>query len=206
VTKILSFDDAIKESGPLGRSVMLGNGFSIARGGDHFSYSNLLEKSGLQNDSPIRNVFRILNTFDFEVVMKALEDASQIEIAYGDNARATMFREGAASVRDSLIHAIREVHPGVRFEIPKEQCEACAKFLTHFDAVFTLNYDLLLYWVILAATTGFQDGFGLGEEVGGFRQFRVGAHCNTYYLHGALHLFLDPERETLKRVVTVRQS
>ena len=143
-------------------------------------------------------------TFDFEIVMKALEDASRIELAYGDEARAKTFQDDAASVREALIQAIQEVHPGNNFDVPERQCEACAKFLVPFDTIVTLNYDLLLYWVILraGATKDFRDGFGLGDEVDGFRTFNTDAHCNVYYLHGALHLFLDEELETLKRVLT----
>jgi hypothetical protein len=73
--------------------------------------------------------------------------------------------------------------------------------LRSFNVIFTLNYDLLLYWVILK-TERHSDGFGLGGEDGGFRTFRLGAYCTTYYMHGALHLFLGPQLETRKRVVT----
>ena len=74
MSAIQSFDDAIKASGPNTRTVLLGNGFSIAQAGGQFSYSSLMEKSGLAKDSPIRNVFQVLKTFDFEKVMKALEE------------------------------------------------------------------------------------------------------------------------------------
>jgi hypothetical protein len=199
---VISFDDAIKASRGTGRAVLLGNGFSIAQGGGRFSYSNLLEICKLPPEGPIRKVFEVLQTVDFEMVMKALEDASYIARAYGDAAAAERFAADASAVREALIDAVHEVHPGVRFEVPEKQSEACGKFLMRFDKIFTLNYDLLLYWVILAATKGFQDGFGLGDEVNGLRTFSSGALCNTYYLHGALHLFLDRELETLKRVVT----
>jgi hypothetical protein len=203
MSDILSFEDAIKKSGTNVRSVLLGNGFSIAQGGGQFTYASLLEKSGLQSDSPIRNVFNVLKTFDFEKVMKALQDAADIELAYKDRVRSKTFRDDSAAVRDALITAIHAVHPGVRFEIPQATLNACGVFLKNFKAIFTLNYDLLLYWVILhAAASEFNDGFGLGEEIDGFRQFKAGAYCNTYYLHGALHFFLDTELETNKRVVT----
>jgi Domain of unknown function (DUF4917) len=192
----------IKASQGTSRAVLLGNGFSIAQGGGRFSYSNLLEICKLAPDSPIRKVFQELQTVDFEVVMKALEDASHIARAYGDAATEKRFAEDASEVREALIAAVHEVHPGVHFEIPQKQRQACGKFLTRFIKIFTLNYDLLLYWVILGATRGFHDGFGLGDEVDGFRTFRADALCDTYYLHGALHLFLDQERETLKCIVT----
>jgi Domain of unknown function (DUF4917) len=200
---VLSFDEAIKASGSRIRTLLLGNGFSIAQGGGQFGYKTLLEKSGLAENDPIRNVFRILDTFDFEKVMKALEDAAIIESAYGEENRSKKFFDDAARVRDGLVHAVHAVHPGNKFDIPKSQRDACALFLKHFDSIFTLSYDLLLYWVIIhAATDKFSDGFGLGNQIDGFREYVYGANCNTYYLHGALHLFLGPHRETRKRIVT----
>lgn len=200
---ILSLQDAIKDSGANARTVLLGNGFSIAQASGQFEYATLLEKSGLQPGNPIRNVFNVLSTVDFEKVMKALEDASKIEAAYGDLERSTKFRSDAAAAREALITAIHAVHPGIQFEIPADQRDACAVFLKRFDRIFTLNYDLLLYWVIVhAAAARFSDGFGRGETVDGFRKFSDSANFNTYYLHGALHLFSDEQLETLKRVVT----
>jgi hypothetical protein len=50
--------------------------------------------------------------------------------------------------------------------------------LSSFGKVFTLNYDLLLYWVILGRQQ-FADGFGLGTESNGFRgPFKTSARCN----------------------------
>ena len=203
MSQILSFEEAIRVSGTNVRSVLLGNGFSIAQAGGQFSYKSLLDFSGLPEDDPIRNVFNVLETFDFEKVMEALEDASHIEAAYEDKDRAKRFRDDAARVREALITAVHTVHPGVRFDIPQAQRDACAAFLRRFEAVFTLNYDLLLYWVILhGAQDKFTDGFGHGDTVDGFRTFDLGAPCSTYYLHGALHLFLSAKLDTQKRILT----
>lgn len=198
----IPFNDAIALSNA-NRSLLIGNGFSIAQAGAQFSYASLLDKTGLQAGDPVRNVFTALNTVDFELVMQALQHAAQIEDAYGEAARGTLFRNDAAAVREALIHAVREVHPGISFEIPQAQRDRCGDFLRSFGNVFTINYDLLLYWVILKMGGNlFTDGFGLGNEVGGFRTFSESGLCNTFYLHGALHLFLEEERETQKRVAT----
>jgi hypothetical protein len=78
---------------------------------------------------------------------------------------------------------------------------ACVKFLAQFDTIFTLNYDLLLYWVILANTTQFQDGFGLAEDRKGFRcTFKMDAYCNVFNLHGGLHLFKTEDDLVEKRI------
>lgn len=202
VPQTISFEEAIQQS-VAPRATLLGNGFSIAQAGGQFSYSSLLDRSGLPAESPIRNVFRTLSTVDFEQVMEALNHAAQILDAYGKKEQAAAFRTDLISVRDALIHAVHEVHPGIQFDIPQAQRQACAVFLQNFDSIFTLNYDLLLYWVILNAENNpHTDGFGLGPTLNGFRTFSEEGNCNTYYLHGALHLFLGEQRETLKRIVT----
>jgi hypothetical protein len=193
VEDLINFDDAIRETGSLSmfdRSLLLGNGFSIAQGSGRFSYQHLLDNAGLPSNGPIKSIFEALNTFDFELVIKGLGQASKIATAYSNRAVAELFSRDAVSVRDSLITAIRTVHPEVHFEIPDSQCKACSIVLNHFSSLFTTNYDLLLYWVIVKDTTLFSDGFGTGDEVDSFRLFNEHAACNTYYVHGALHLFL----------------
>lgn len=203
MTTVIDFDRALEMSTDDSRSVLLGNGFSIARAGAIFNYANLLDKSGLPEQSPIRNVFRELATSDFEEVMRALEHAARIEAAYEDAAKSAQFQQDAEAVREALIRAVRAVHPDVHFEIPKDQVENCSEFLGKFEKVFTLNYDLQLYWVILrAAAKNRTDGFGTGSEVDGFRTFSETAYCSTYYLHGALHLFEGEAGDTKKRVLT----
>jgi hypothetical protein len=203
--ELISFVDALKASkplGPVGRAILLGNGFSIAQGGERFAYSNLLDKSDLPKDSPIRQTFAALSTSDFEAIIKALEDAATIARAYHYDGTATRFSADANAVRTALTDAIKAVHPGVQFDIPLHQREACANFLNNFDHIFTTNYDLLLYWVIVRAAIGFTDGFGAGDAVGPFRIFSEHASCNTYYLHGALHLFSDAAGNTLKLILS----
>ncbi len=203
MTEIVSFEAALEASRHDERVVLLGNGFSLAQGGGLFDYPNLLERCGLPNDNPIRNVFRTFKTVDFEEVMHALQHAAQIEMAYGDANRSKVFEDDADTLREALIHAVRAVHPGVQFDIPEPQRTACASFLKNFRSIYTLNYELLLYWVILKGARDIHsDGFGLGEEADGFRTFKADAKCSTYYLHGALHLFNNDVLATQKRVVT----
>jgi hypothetical protein len=65
-------------------------------------YATLLDKSGLPNGNSLRNVFQVLETFDFEKVMKALQDASQVERAYGEDERSRKFDDDATAVREAL--------------------------------------------------------------------------------------------------------
>jgi hypothetical protein len=200
---VITFEDALELADGDDRSVLLGNGFSIAQAGNNFTYRNLLDRSGLEAGTPIRSVFDAFGTTDFEEVMFALEHAAKVEQAYGNDNQSERFRADAIEIREALIRAIHTVHPEVRFDIPQEQLENCANFLNHFRGIYTLNYDLLLYWTILnSEELRFRDGFGLGEASGGFRTFATDAYCSVYYLHGALHLFLNQQKETKKRILT----
>jgi hypothetical protein len=129
---VISFHDALKASQGTRRALLLGNGFSIAQAEGRFSYSNLLDICKLPPESPIRKVFPVLQTVDFEVAMKALEDASHIARAYGDAENKERFATDAIAVREALIAAVHEVHPGVHFELPEKQRQACGKFLMRF--------------------------------------------------------------------------
>lgn len=194
---VIPFAQALARTTGADRSLLIGNGFSI----QHFNYRNLLEKAGLQNDSPVRRLFQVLDTLDFESVICALEDAALVAQAYANDKHVLAFKADANRLREALVRAVRETHPAHREDIA-EQIPACIRFLSRFSRLFTLNYDLLLYWVQLAGPAAFKDGFGLGDERNGFfGPFREEAHCNIYNLHGGLHLFQTPEGEIEKRLM-----
>jgi hypothetical protein len=76
---VITFEDAMMKAADRDCSLLLGNGFSAR----YFSYPTLLEKAGLQGDDPVRILFDRLETRDFERAVKALENASTVETAYG---------------------------------------------------------------------------------------------------------------------------
>jgi hypothetical protein len=80
MSNVISFEDAMKKVGGKDCSLLLGNGFSAR----YFSYRSLLEKADLKSDDPVRMLFDRLKTVDFERVVKALEGASEVEMAYGN--------------------------------------------------------------------------------------------------------------------------
>jgi hypothetical protein len=185
VENVITFEEGMSRAAGKDCSLLLGNGFSS----QYFSYPTLLEKAGLQEDDPVRILFDRLGTRDFERVVKALENASTVEMAYGDEEHAAQLLSDADRVREALVHAIRGTHPAHREDI-EDVIPSCASFLSSFDQVFTLNYDLLLNWVCLSDELHLPDGFGLGERRDGFLgPFETEAYCNVYNLHGGLHLF-----------------
>lgn len=189
--ELIGFEEAIKQTEGEDRALLLGNGFSAK----YFTYSTLLAASELAEGEPVRNLFAKLNTADFEAVVRALEDAAVVERAYENEPHANELETHAQEVREALVLALNKTHPAHRGDL---DYASSAKFLAHFGSVFSLNYDLLLYWVNLEKGH-LGDGFGLGEDLGRFRgPFSEQAHCRLFNLHGGLHLFDDGTGEMVK--------
>lgn len=197
----ITFEEALKQTEGKEKNLLLGNGFSIAQTEGEFSYKNLLGKSGLDPSDSARLIFEALDTVDFELVIEALEHAAKVSDVYGFLDKRSLFESDASRVRNSLVGAIEAVHPSMQHEIPEVEIESCGKFISEFSQIFTLNYDLLLYWVFLnMKPVSYSDGFGLGEKENGFRTFSDKAHCSVFYLHGGLHLFQTDTGDTLKKI------
>lgn len=211
MTAILTFDDAIKHSAHFNkRHLLLGNGFSIACRPEIFTYSSLFEQADFSSAPRLTAAFKSVGTTDFEHVIKMLEDASRVVPIYSNKAVevAKQMAADAEALKDVLIQTVANNHPNIPNDIADEKFWACRRFLSHFlgDAnkdgkVYTLNYDLLLYWTLMHEDMGFDDpinlaandGFGRDEDTGPEYvnwMGESGAHTQrVHYLHGALHLF-----------------
>lgn len=207
---ILTFDDAIKDSGRFKkRHLLLGNGFSIACRPTLFTYGSLFEQADFSKAPKLPDVFKAVETTDFEHVIKMLEDASRIVPIYSGAAAASKQMAADANVlKGILIQTVANNHPNIPNEIGDEQFWACRRFLSYFlgsankdGRVYTLNYDLLLYWTLMHDDMGFSDPVVLAKNDGFGRDGDTepeyvnwmgesGAHGQrVHYLHGALHLF-----------------
>lgn len=192
---VISFQDALDSTEGEDKALLIGNGFSA----QYFNYANLLAETKLEEGSPIRNLFEGLGTVDFEAVIRALEDATLVERAYGNEEHAAQLDADAQQVREALVTAVNATHPAHREDLAF-QYESAAAFLKNFGTVFSLNYDLLLYWVNLEKRL-LKDGFGLGEDVdeGRFRgPFLEESYCHVFNLHGGLHLFQNEVGDVYK--------
>lgn len=216
---MMSFADAISDSVQFSRRhLLLGNGFSIACRADIFHYGSLFTQADFSSVPEVKVVFNALDTQDFEAAIHALERAAAILPAYlpGQTCAATKMVAHAEILKEILVQTIARNHPHVPSDIPDEKFRACRRFLAHFlsgdkaGCVFTLNYDLLLYWALmhdgmssgetLALATN--DGFGNVEDEPDADyvvwQGETNAHSAcVMFLHGALHLF-DTGKELIK--------
>lgn len=198
--KLLTFDEAVKEARLYNRRhLLLGNGFSIACRPKIFAYGKLFEQADFSKISNTAKLaFKGLGTQDFEKVIKALRDASAIVEAYSGCPKLTStLRTDADGLRELLVQTIANTHPTWPGEITEAEYNSCRRFLENFESVYTLNYDLLLYWVQMHTEEGVRpksdDGFRKPED--DFDSAYVvwepdQSHGqNMWFLHGALHVF-----------------
>lgn len=188
----LTFQEALGETQDMARYLLLGNGFSVAWDKDIFSYKSLKENSkNLSADAT--KVFDALDTVDFEEVIRAFEYSHLVCKTFGIK---NDFEKFADEVRENLISTIADNHPDTPAKITEDQFEACVRFLKNFSSIYTLNYDMLLYWVLMRdmfrendvepVLKKMADGFAYNEEE--FLNWD-GTRFDVHYLHGALHIF-----------------
>ncbi|MGB8991430.1 MAG: DUF4917 family protein [Desulfobaccales bacterium] len=199
--KLLSFNQAILKSATYSkRHAMLGNGFSIACRPDIFVYGKLFERADFSKLSPsARKAFDALGTSDFERVIKTLRDAEKVLSVYkgaSEKIKEAMLKD-AEGLREVLVKTIASSHPERPGDITNDEYAACRLFLKNFNDIYTLNYDLLLYWTLMHTDEGehpsSDDGFRKPDYdyEADYVTWEPGqSHGqNVWYLHGALHVF-----------------
>ncbi|MGE0930197.1 DUF4917 family protein [Peijinzhouia sedimentorum] len=210
--KLINFSEAIEKTVSCStRHLLLGNGFSIACDPNIFTYDSIFKEADFGNLPEIKEAFKLLKVTDFELVIDALEKSSTILPAYqkeSEDIREKMLAD-SKSIKEVLILTISSRHPAFPSQISEESYTKCRKFLSHFiqkksnGRIYTLNYDLLLYWTLMHelddknSDTQFSDGFGRDSWVDNgeitysdeLTWQGKSLYQNIHYLHGGLHLF-----------------
>lgn len=129
-------------------ALLVGNGGSIALS-DNFSYKSLYGYAD-KHDLLQKEAAAVFDKFykkerDFERVLYRLWQADYInERFYVSKDERDKVRTGYTKVRRSLIDAVKDVHPPYK---PSEtKLWNVGQFISGFRTVFSLNYDLMLYW------------------------------------------------------------
>jgi len=150
MTEIIDFKKALELSEGGKRHLMLGNGFSRACRNDLFAYDALFQQAEGELSDRVKQAFKILNTHDFETIMRILNSSADVLPVYTDDAALiALLKEDVDALRDALAKAIAGSHPGRPGDIEPIEFAACRSFLSHFEKIYTLNYDLLLYWALM---------------------------------------------------------
>jgi len=214
MSRTITFQQAIANAQVYNkRHLLLGNGFSIACVPTIFTYQSLYKEADFSSSPHLREVFESLNTTDFELVINSLDQTASLMEVYRPSERKLIkqLKQDALSIKELLINTIADNHPATPQDIPDSKFVACRNFLENFylsgGKVYSLNYDLLLYWTLMHdiedenLTLNPCDGFGRdtfisnGEveasEYVSWQGTSNARNQTTFYLHGALHLFED---------------
>ncbi len=197
---LISFDEALAtEPNYRKRHLLLGNGFSRAWKDDIFSYDALLEQANFGQLSDVaRHAFDILGTTDFEVVMESLRSAAKLIAIYGLDQAELQDRlmRDAIGLREVLVQAIAGRHPDRPNAVTNKEYKHAKTFLSYFKGIYTVNYDLLLYWTLMQdeidPRLGLDDGFRRpieGDQDYVTWEIERTNSQDIFYLHGALHIF-----------------
>lgn len=199
--EILTFKEALhKSSSQNKKHILLGNGFSIACRPNIFLYSRLFEQANFSKlSSSAKMVFKNLQTEDFEKVIATLRDSCLALKSYGISNKELikLMEEDANALRELLVETLSASHPSHPGSLSEIEYQHCRSFLSNFSRIYTLNYDLLLYWVCMHCLEGenptSDDGFRKpyqNYEAEYVTWEPSNAHDqNMFFLHGALHLF-----------------
>lgn len=200
VVKYLNSEHRIKH-------LLLGNGFSMAYDSGIFSYNALNTFIDNTSNDLLKKLFNTINTRNFELILQQLDNFIEIAKVFSSDIQLIdKITEASDTLKSSLIQAVKELHPEHVFILPEEKSKSCFGFLNDYLAnsgnVFSTNYDLLLYWVLMRHGSEFAiDGFGrelenIDDIIKGnepeFSELRWGKHKTeqtVFYLHGTLPIF-----------------
>ena len=180
-------------------SLLIGNGASISIN-DRFRYSSLLEegiKSGFITGQT-QSIFEHYSTSDFEFILRVLSTTNTVNKLLEIDEDKTHCSYSA--IREALVKTVRQVH--CVYNETVKYLPLIGNFLEQFNTIFSLNYDLLLYWTILWQNTQlkynrFKDCFINGEFENDYGFLRNSRNTNqkttlVFYPHGNLALVTDP--------------
>jgi hypothetical protein len=175
------------------RSILLGNGASCVVW-DRFNYASLFEVA--RNPGPSQRLsasdvglFKALKSGEnFESVLGALITSQAVCGALKLSTATIEARYD--SIKNALIAAVHHVHVPWT-SVDKPRLIHIRRALLEYEHVFSTNYDLLVYWSIMAETPGdFKDYFW-GQQFDIANAEIWGRVTKVLYLHGGLHLYHD---------------
>jgi len=194
---LLTYSELIQRNDIFLDNLLFGNGFSI-HFNQQFRYNNLYEKCKDSFEVEDQQMFEKFETQNFETVLRALHTTmltSRIFDIQDENIDDSYER-----IKQSLIDAVREVHPQYEELSPQKGDQLRLAFNIFKKSIFTTNYDLLPYWALLSllnkGSRTVTDGFGY-DSASELIMFDKGLGVRSsenplglYYLHGALHFYM----------------
>lgn len=176
-------------------TLLLGNGASMAVW-KKFGYQSLYDyavKNGMLTKQD-EAFFKLAETTNFEQILSNLKISEETCRILGLSTADIKKRHD--SIRNSLANAVNDIHVDwAKLSATATLDKICVALRAH-KYVFSTNYDLLVYWSRMSASAGkgFTDYFfnANGEFDITNVTIRSAAVTRVLYLHGALHLYVDP--------------
>jgi hypothetical protein len=206
VPKVVTFAEAVADAEARfdDISVLLGNGFSIDYAPTVFAYESLADEAELPALSVDKDaLFAALGSSNFEVVIDKLRAAATLQGLYGgETDLADALAADAVVVRNGLADVLMARHPASAGLLSDDEVLHARTFLSHFSRIFTLSYDLLLYWVVNRPTPGTRVPKADGFEWPSWKDNSVliwkskpnVSRQRVFFLHGALHYFVEERK------------
>lgn len=179
--------------------LLLGNGFTLQFSGN-FSYGSLFEIFLKNCDAEFRPLFQSFGTTNFELILRYLNNAIRINQILGQP--TALIQTAIEQLRNGLITSIEQIHPR-NDDIDFERLGEIAEEFEKFGNIYTTNYDLYLYHILMLTNdlsrtkdgyVAYQDFYWGNQAPEGFKQFidyQNYVYKDIYYLHGALFIYND---------------
>lgn len=219
---LLTFEEVLEMTKTQNRILLLGNGFSMAYDYNRFSFTSLyksaIEEGIIEKGSEINQIFDKFSTADFEYIIKVIESSSKVSEVYNVNSeKIEKMKKHTNDLKEYLVDVITNNHPEKANVISDSEYDnTIDNFIKYFDEVYTLNYDLLLYWLTMRikereeessiknCNLNINDGFSHINSPSDdivIWQDTTYSYFNQkiFYLHGALHIF-DDKYQIIKNV------
>ncbi|MDP3269874.1 MAG: DUF4917 family protein [Legionella sp.] len=196
----LTFEEALNADGS-DKSLLIGNGFSrsISNKFDYKTLFDLTKDPIIMGDEclyqTVDHIFSDLETTDFEKVLAHLDVSHKILCSYKKtltlnnyiNNLLDKMQNDINQIKKIFIKIINYVHGDLYSQITPNTSIKLGNFLKNFNSIFTINYDLCLYWILMKIKESdskfkYDDGFRGNDWINNESQ-------NIFYLHGALHIF-----------------
>ncbi|MFV5509156.1 DUF4917 family protein [Acinetobacter sp. 197] len=172
--------------------LIIGNGASIAID-SRFSYTSLVDYAKSNNllSSDIETLFKSFDTNDFELILRIVWQAAQVNKSLQIEDNKTY--QAYLNIRNALIETVRAIHPS--YEEVEPHLPYIHDFIRNFRRIFSLNYDLIVYWAIMYGNDHdleykFKDCFVNGEFEDNWKKFQRPYHGKksrlVFYPHGSL--------------------
>jgi hypothetical protein len=177
-------DIAERQSFP---SLLLGNGASVNVWAG-FRYKSLFEIAQLGEIE--RSLFNKLETENFEAVLGRLFETQ--DVLEAANQPASWVPPLYDGIKNGLFDAVKRAHI-LRWSLPPTTLASIAHTLDGFSKVFTLNYDLIIYWAHMSVLRDVHmaDFFWRDLMFDPTEAEPWSGVTGIYYLHGGLHLWRD---------------